>query len=65
MKKLQLIALIVSTILMLIVVPYTIIEWFDKSIPFSNNLLAISGITVILFAYNLYNYRRSQKEENN
>lgn len=63
MKKLQLTGLIVSAILVLIVVPYTALEWFNKSIPFSNNLLAISVIALILFAYNLWNYRNSRKEK--
>ena len=58
MKKLQLTGLIVSAILVVIVVPYTLIEWFDKTIPFSNNLLAISGMAVFLFVFNLWNYRK-------
>ena len=60
MKKLQLTSLIVSAILVVIVVPYTLIEWFDKTIPFSNNLLAISGMAVFLFVFNLWNYRKRQ-----
>lgn len=60
MKKLQLTGLIVSAILVVIVVPYTLIEWFDKTIPFSNNLLAISGMAVFLFVFNLWNYRKRQ-----
>lgn len=62
MKKLQLIGLIVSALLVLIVVPYTIVEWLDKSIPFSDNLLAISGIAIILFTYNFWNWRRGTRE---
>ena len=48
----------VSLILVLIVVPYTIMEWFDKSIPFSNNLYVLSGCAIALFLINLYYYRK-------
>jgi hypothetical protein len=61
MKKLQLIALIVSTLLVLLAVPYTILEWLNKSITFSNNLLVISGMALLLFGYNLWNYRKGLK----
>jgi len=56
MKNIKLIGLIVSVVFMLTVVPYTLIEWFDTSIPFSINLLIISAMSVFLFAINLRNY---------
>ncbi len=61
MKKFKLIGLIASTILMVIVVPYTLIEYFDTSIPFSMPLLIISAMSVFLFSINLRNYRKGFK----
>ncbi len=54
----KLLGLIASTLLMVIVLPYTVIEYFDTSIPFSYPLLIISAMSVFLFAVNLRNYRK-------
>ncbi len=61
MKKFKLIGLIVSTLLMIIVLPYTLIEYFNNTIPFSYPLLIISAMSVFLFALNLRNYRKGFK----
>ncbi len=61
MKNFKLIGLIASTLLMVIVIPYTLIEYFDTSIPFSLPLLIISAMSVFLFAINLRNYRKGFK----
>ena len=47
-----------SVVLVLLVVPYSVIEWMDKSIPFSNNLYILSGAAIALFLVNLYYYRK-------
>lgn len=61
MKKNKLIGLIASSTLMVIVLPYTLIEYLDTSIPFSMPLLIISAMSVFLFAINLRNYRKGFK----
>jgi len=61
MEKFKLIGLIASTLLMGFVLPYTLIEYFDTSIPFSMPLLLISVMSVFLFAINLRNYRKGFK----
>lgn len=61
MKNFKVIGLIASTLLMVIVVPYTLIEYLDTSIPFSLSLLIISAMSVFLFAINLRNYRKGFK----
>ncbi len=57
-KKFKLLGLFASTTLMLIVLPYTFIEYFNTSIPFSYPLLIITAMSVFLFAINLRNYRK-------
>jgi hypothetical protein len=44
----------ISLLLVLAVVPYTIIEWFDQTIPFSNNLFILSGCAMAIFVVNLF-----------
>ena len=61
MKNFKLAGLIVSTALMVIVLPYTLIEYLDTSIPFSMSLPIISAMSVFLFAINLRNYRKGFK----
>jgi len=61
MKIFKLIGLIVSTLLMIVVLPYTLIEYLDNTIPFSYPLLIISAMSVFLFALNLRNYRKGFK----
>ncbi len=61
MRNFKLLGLIVSTLLMVIILPYTLIEYFDDSIPFSYPLLIISAMSVFLFAINLRNYRKGFK----
>jgi len=58
MKKMKLIGLIASTTLMVLVLPYTLMEYLDATIPFSLTLLIISVMSVFLFAINLRNYRK-------
>lgn len=60
-KNFKFIGLITSTVLMVITVPYTFIEYFDTSIPFSTPLLVISVMSVFLFAINLRNYKKGFK----
>ncbi len=52
--------LIISSILLVITVPYTIYAWFDTVIPFSKNLMLISGAAIILFIINFHYYRREK-----
>lgn len=52
--------LIISSIVLVITVPYTIDAWLDNTIPFSKNLLLISGVAIIIFVINL-NYYRSNR----
>jgi uncharacterized membrane protein len=61
MKNFKLVGLVVSTLFMVMVVPYTLIEWFDNTIPFSMPLLIISAMSVFLLAINLRNYRKGFK----
>ena len=59
MKKLsKYIGLGLSILLFVIVVPYSIIEWFDDRLPFSPVLYLFCALSIILLAYNIYNYRR-------
>ena len=48
----------ISLLLVLLIVPYSIIEWFDKSIPFSNNLYILSGCAIAILIVNLFYLRR-------
>gem|GEM_PF-3444039 len=43
-----------SLIVMIIVVSYSTIEWFDHRIPFSPVLYVLSGLTIVTFLLNLY-----------
>ena len=43
-----------SLLLVLSIVPYSIIEWFDKSIPYSPALYFLSGFSIFLLAANTY-----------
>jgi hypothetical protein len=43
-----------SLLMFLAVVPYSIIEWFDKSIPYSPALYFISGFSILLLVANAY-----------
>lgn len=49
--------LVISVLLMLISIPYTIYAWFDTTIPFDMNLLFFSGTAIILFLINFYYYK--------
>jgi len=51
------VGLAVSILFFLLVVPYSVREWFDKRIPFSPILYLFSAVSVILLVYNIYNYR--------
>jgi len=44
----------ISVLLFLAIVPYSAIEWFNKSIPFSPSLYMLSGISTLLLAFNTY-----------
>lgn len=48
----------ISVVLVLVVVPYSLIEWFDKSIPFSDNLYILCGCAIALFLINLLFLKR-------
>ena len=50
----------ISVFLFLAVVPYSIIEWFDDRLPYSPILYLFSAISIVLLAYNIYNFRRDQ-----
>ncbi len=43
-----------SLALFLAVVPYALVEWFDKSIPFSASLYILSGFSTLLLLVNYY-----------
>ncbi len=60
MKKfnLAMAGIITSLILMLFAIPYTIYSYLDTSIPFDDELLFFSGVSVVLFVINLYYYKR-------
>ncbi len=47
-----------SLLLFLAVVPYSIIEWLDKSIPFSDGLYILSGFSTLLLIINTYYLRK-------
>lgn len=49
--------LVISVLLMLVSIPYTIYALFDTTIPFDMNLLFFSGIAIILFLINFYYYK--------
>ena len=53
--------LIASVFLMILTIPYTIYSYMDTSIPFDDELVFYSGVSIILFAINLYYYKRSKK----
>jgi ABC-type proline/glycine betaine transport system permease subunit len=44
----------ISLALFVVVVPYSALEWFDKSIPYSPALYFISGLSVLLLVVNTY-----------
>ena len=50
--------LIISGLFVLLIVPYSIMEWFDDRLPFSPVLYLFSAVSIILLAYNIYIYRR-------
>jgi hypothetical protein len=52
-----LIGLVVSTALMLFAVPYSIVTYFDTSIPFDYTLFGIAVVSILLFAVNFYYYK--------
>ena len=52
--------LIASIFLMILAIPYTVYSYFDSSIPFDDELLFYSGVSIILFAVNVYYYKRSK-----
>ena len=47
-----------SILLFLVVVPYSLVEWFDDRLSFTPILYFFSAVSVILLAYNIYNFRR-------
>jgi len=58
MKYLKLGGIILSSLFMLFAVPYAILEYFDKTLPYDSNLLFFAGISIFLFTLNLYYYKR-------
>lgn len=54
--------LIATIFLMVLAIPYTVYSYFDTSIPFDKELIFYSGVSIILFAINLYYYKRSKRE---
>jgi len=63
MKKLNIATagLIASIFLMFLTIPYTVHSYFDTSIPFDDELVFYSGVSLVLFAINVYYYKRSKK----
>ena len=56
------IGLIVSILLMVLTIPYTVYSYFDTSIPFDYNLFIFSGVAVVLFMINYYYYKFRSKD---
>ena len=54
--------LIATIFLMVLSIPYTVYSYFDTSIPFDQELIFYSGVSIILFAVNLYYYKRSKRD---
>ncbi len=52
------VGLALSSLLFLVVVPYSVVEWFDDRLPFSPVLYLFSAVSIILLAYNIYNFKR-------
>jgi hypothetical protein len=48
------ITFLLALLLFLAIVPYSIIEWFETSIPYSPALYFLSGFSVLLLAANTY-----------
>ena len=63
MKKLNIATagLIASIFLMFLTIPYTVYSYFDTSIPFDDELVFYSGVSLVLFAINVYYYKRSKQ----
>jgi hypothetical protein len=55
--------LIASMFLMILAIPYTVYSYLDSSIPFDEELIFYSGVSVILFAINVYYYKRSKRSD--
>ena len=55
--------LIATIFLLVLTIPYTIYSYFDNSIPFDDELVLYSGVAIILFAINLYYYKRSKRSD--
>ena len=55
--------LIASIFLMVLAIPYTVYSYFDTSIPFDEELIFYSGVSIILFAINVYYYKRSKRSD--
>ena len=53
--------LIATIFLMVLTIPYTVYSYFDTSIPFDDELIFYSLVAIILFAINLYYYKRSKR----
>lgn len=51
------IGLIISGVLMLVIVPYSISAFLDTTIPFSPALWVLSGISILLFGINFYYWK--------
>jgi hypothetical protein len=54
--------LIATVFLMALAIPYTVYSYFDTSIPFDQELVFYSAVSIILFGINLYYYKRSKRE---
>ena len=53
--------LFATIFLMVLSIPYTVYSYFDNSIPFDEELIFYSGVSIILFAINVYYYKRSKR----
>ncbi len=52
--KAKVISFWISLLLFVVVVPYSIAEWFETSIPFNNNLYILSAFSTLLLLINIY-----------
>lgn len=54
--------LFATVFLMVLSIPYTVYSYFDTSIPFDQELVFYSGVSIILFGINLYYYKRGKRD---
>ncbi len=53
-EKTKVISFWISLLLFVVVVPYSIAEWFETSIPFNPNLYVLSAFSTLLLLINIY-----------